>query len=36
MPLVYLSATLWSAAFLVYFIAYAPRLARPRLDGRPG
>jgi uncharacterized protein involved in response to NO len=36
MPLVYVSATLWSAAFLTYFIAYAPRLARPRLDGRPG
>jgi uncharacterized protein involved in response to NO len=36
MPLVYLSAALWSAAFLVYFVAYAPRLASPRLDGRPG
>jgi len=36
MPLVYLSATLWSAAFLTYFVAYAPRLASPRLDGRPG
>jgi uncharacterized protein involved in response to NO len=36
MPLVYLSATLWSAAFLTYFFAYAPRLASPRLDGRPG
>jgi uncharacterized protein involved in response to NO len=36
MPLVYLSAALWSAAFLAYFVAYAPRLASPRLDGRPG
>ena len=36
MPLVYLSATLWSAAFLTYFVAYAPRLASPRVDGRPG
>lgn len=36
LPLVYLAAVLWSAAFLVYFLAYAPRLARPRLDGRPG
>ena len=36
MPLVIASAALWSAAFLVYFIVYAPRLARPRLDGKPG
>ena len=36
MPLVYLSAALWSAAFLTYFFAYAPRLASARLDGRPG
>ncbi len=26
----------WSAAFLVYFIVYLPRLTRPRLDGKPG
>ncbi len=36
LPLVIASAALWSAAFLVYFAAYAPRLARPRLDGKPG
>jgi uncharacterized protein involved in response to NO len=36
MPLVIASAALWSAAFLVYFVVYAPRLARPRLDGKPG
>jgi len=36
LPLVVASAALWSAAFLVYLIAYAPRLARPRLDGKPG
>jgi len=36
MPLVIASAALWSAAFLAYFVAYAPRLAQPRLDGKPG
>lgn len=36
LPLVIASAALWSAAFLTYFVAYAPRLARPRLDGKPG
>lgn len=36
MPLVIASAALWSAAFLAYFAVYAPRLARPRLDGKPG
>ncbi len=36
MPLVELSGALWSAAFLVYAVTYAPRLARPRLDGKPG
>jgi uncharacterized protein involved in response to NO len=36
LPLVIASAALWSAAFLTYFVAYAPRLARPRLDGMPG
>jgi uncharacterized protein involved in response to NO len=34
--LVVASAALWSAAFLVYFATYAPRLAQPRLDGKPG
>lgn len=34
--LVLASAALWSAAFLLYAIVYAPRLARPRVDGRPG
>ena len=36
LPLLVASAALWSAAFAVYFIAYAPHLARPRLDGKPG
>ena len=36
LPLVIASAALWSAAFLTYFVAYAPRLARARLDGKPG
>jgi uncharacterized protein involved in response to NO len=26
----------WSAAFIVYLVAYAPHLVRPRLDGKPG
>lgn len=34
--LIAVSGALWSAAFLVYFAAYLPRLARPRLDGKPG
>lgn len=34
--LVAASGFLWAAAFLVYFAVYLPRLARPRLDGRPG
>jgi len=36
LPLVVASAALWSAAFVVYFAVYAPRLAQPRLDGKPG
>lgn len=36
LPLVVASAALWSAAFAIYFVAYAPRLVRPRLDGKPG
>lgn len=31
-----LSAALWSLAFIVYLIRYAPWLTRPRLDGKPG
>jgi len=30
------SAGLWSAAFLLFVLVYAPRLVRPRVDGRPG
>jgi uncharacterized protein involved in response to NO len=30
------SAVLWTAAFLVYAVAYGPYLASPRLDGKPG
>ena len=30
------SAVLWSAAFLVFTVAYYPILSRPRLDGREG
>ena len=30
------AALLWSAAFALYAVVYAPRLARPRVDGRPG
>jgi uncharacterized protein involved in response to NO len=36
MPLVMAAAALWSLAFAVYFMVYAPRLAQPRLDGKPG
>lgn len=36
LTLIAVSGVLWSAAFLVYFAAYLPRLARPRLDGKPG
>ena len=31
-----LSAVLWSAAFLVFVIAYYPILTEPRLDGKEG
>ncbi len=31
-----LSGAAWSIAFLVYAAVYLPRLARPRLDGKPG
>ena len=30
------SAACWTLAFLIYFAAYAPRLAAPRQDGKPG
>lgn len=30
------AGALWSAAFALYFVAYAPALIRPRVDGRPG
>ena len=36
LTLVAVSGVLWSAAFIIYFAAYLPRLARPRLDGKPG
>ena len=36
LPLIVASGALWVAAFLVYFVTYLPRLARPRVDGRPG
>lgn len=34
--LVILSGMLWTAAFLVFVIVYAPILTQPRLDGQPG
>jgi uncharacterized protein involved in response to NO len=36
MPAVLLSAALWSCAFALYAISYAPVLLRARADGRPG
>jgi len=30
------SGFLWTAAFTVYVVVYAPILARPRADGKPG
>jgi uncharacterized protein involved in response to NO len=30
------AGVLWSAALLIYFAIYLPRLSRPRLDGKPG
>ncbi len=35
-PGLVLSSVAWSAAFVVYLIAYVPILMRPRLDGKPG
>jgi uncharacterized protein involved in response to NO len=31
-----LSAVLWSAAFILFVVAFFPILTRPRLDGQPG
>ncbi len=31
-----LSGTAWSLAFALFVVAYAPVLARPRVDGKPG
>jgi uncharacterized protein involved in response to NO len=36
LALVGVSGLAWSAAFLLYFAVYLPRLIRPRLDGKPG
>ena len=36
LPAVLGSATLWSAGFALYAVAYWPVLTRARLDGRPG
>ena len=36
MATVVVSALLWSAAFALFAIRYAPILARPRADGQPG
>lgn len=36
MRLIEVSATCWAAAFLVYAATYAPRLWKPRADGKPG
>ncbi len=30
------ASALWSAAFILYVVVYAPILARPRVDGKPG
>jgi uncharacterized protein involved in response to NO len=30
------ASALWSAAFVLYVLVYAPILARPRVDGKPG
>jgi uncharacterized protein involved in response to NO len=36
MPFIGVAALLWSAGFLVYCAVYTPRLALPRVDGKPG
>lgn len=35
-PMILGAAALWSSGFLLYVLVYAPRLARPRVDGKPG
>lgn len=35
-PLLGASGVCWAGAFLVYFATYLPRLAAPRVDGKPG
>ncbi|HQY64002.1 MAG TPA: NnrS family protein [Polyangiaceae bacterium] len=32
----HVSGTLWTAAFVLFLVVYAPILARPRADGKPG
>jgi len=34
--LIGVTSVIWSAAFLLYVAVYAPRLVKPRLDGKPG
>jgi uncharacterized protein involved in response to NO len=36
MAMMGVTGLLWAAAFVVYLVVYAPRLAQPRLDGKPG
>jgi uncharacterized protein involved in response to NO len=36
LPTVIGAAACWTAAFTLYALAYAPRLVRPRADGKPG
>jgi len=36
LPVITVSGALWVAAFLLYAAAYLPRLAMPRIDGKPG
>jgi uncharacterized protein involved in response to NO len=34
--MILVSGTLWSAAFIVFALTYAPVLSRARVDGKPG
>ena len=34
--LIMVSGVVWTAAFAIFVVVYAPMLMRPRLDGRPG
>jgi uncharacterized protein involved in response to NO len=36
LPTLVVAGGLWTAAFLVFLIVYAPVLSRPRIDGRGG